>query len=189
MYKPGTHSTAALLAVGGLGSPIIETNNAQSTRFSYTPFGYSSRANGKPGFLGEVKEPGLQYLLGNGYRGYSPELMRFSMPDALSPFGKGGLNSYAYCNDQPITLRDPQGRFAIGAAFAITSLLAAIGLEVAAEVFKSSIGEKTLYAMRAAGGILTGVGVAGSIRQIVRTKSVSRANPSEIPMQIMNIRQ
>ncbi|WHH49583.1 RHS repeat-associated core domain-containing protein [Pseudomonas sp. Ap32] len=30
------------------------------------------------------------YLLGNGYRAYSPYLMRFYSPDNLSPFGKGG---------------------------------------------------------------------------------------------------
>ncbi len=35
-------------------------------------------------------------MLGNGYRAYSPVLMRFNSPDSWSPFGEGGVNAYAY---------------------------------------------------------------------------------------------
>ena len=51
------------------------------------------------------------YLLGNGYRMYLPELMRFSAPDSWSPFGKGGVNPYAYCEADPINHADPSGHF------------------------------------------------------------------------------
>ncbi|WP_323055830.1 RHS repeat-associated core domain-containing protein [Pseudomonas sp. DCB_AW] len=33
------------------------------------------------------------YPLGNGYRNYSPRIMRFTSPDGLSPFGNGGRNA------------------------------------------------------------------------------------------------
>jgi hypothetical protein len=53
------------------------------------------------------------YLLGNGYRAFNPVLMRFNSPDNLSPFGKGGLNSYAYCLGDPINLQDSTGAAAL----------------------------------------------------------------------------
>lgn len=39
-----------------------------------------------------------------------PTLMRFLSPDRLSPFGKGGINSYCYCSGDPINYIDPTGR-------------------------------------------------------------------------------
>ena len=37
--------------------------------------------------------------------------MRFNSPDTLSPFGKGGINAYAYCAGDPVNRSDPSGRF------------------------------------------------------------------------------
>ncbi|MFM5219612.1 RHS repeat-associated core domain-containing protein [Aeromonas hydrophila] len=62
------------------------------------------------GFNGERLDPitGL-YHLGLGYRAYNPGVMRFHAADSLSPFGAGGVNSYAYCLGDPINLVDPTG--------------------------------------------------------------------------------
>lgn len=49
------------------------------------------------------------YLLGQGYRAYSPVLMRFTSADSWSPFGRGGLNAYAYCLGDPVNAVDPSG--------------------------------------------------------------------------------
>ena len=50
------------------------------------------------GYTGTYQDPvTVGYPLGNGYRMYLPELMRFNSPDSWSPFGKGGIHPYAYC--------------------------------------------------------------------------------------------
>lgn len=49
------------------------------------------------------------YPLGDGYRWYSPGSMRFIAADRWSPFGKGGINPYAYCEADPVNRRDPSG--------------------------------------------------------------------------------
>jgi len=62
------------------------------------------------GFNGESFDPILGgYALGLGYRMYSPSLMRFLSPDTLSPFGKGGHHTYAYCNNDPVNHVDRTG--------------------------------------------------------------------------------
>lgn len=79
----------------------------------YTPFGWRLDEQGQhatPAFNGEIQErPAAGYLLGNGYRLFNPTLMRFQSPDNLSPFGRGGLNTYAYCGGDPINRRDDDG--------------------------------------------------------------------------------
>ncbi|VVO63554.1 hypothetical protein PS870_00920 [Pseudomonas fluorescens] len=70
------------------------------------------------GFNGERIDPVLGgYHLGNGYRLYSPSLRRFASPDSMSPFGKGGINPYAYCEGDPINNTDPTGRSRVFGAF------------------------------------------------------------------------
>jgi RHS repeat-associated protein len=65
-------------------------------------------------YSGAYRDPVLGgYPLGNGYRIYLPWLSRFSAPDNQSPFGKGGINPYAYCAGDPINYRDASGHFGI----------------------------------------------------------------------------
>lgn len=84
-----------------------------SNSFAYAPYGYRSLGSGSPGLPGfNGEEPDRvtgHYLLGNGYRGFNPVLMRFNSPDSLSPFGKGGINAYVYCSGDPVNREDSTG--------------------------------------------------------------------------------
>ncbi|WP_122585503.1 RHS repeat-associated core domain-containing protein [Pseudomonas viridiflava] len=77
----------------------------------YSPYGHRLQGDSVSGFNGERADPVTgHYPLGNGYRAFNPVLMCFNQPDTLSPFGRGGLNAYAYCLGDPVNRIDPSGR-------------------------------------------------------------------------------
>jgi RHS repeat-associated protein len=88
--------------------------NTERQAIAYSPYGHRTALNGLLtllGFNGERPDPVTgHYLLGKGYRAFNPVLMRFNSSDSVSPFGKGGLNSYAYCLGDPINQSDPSGQ-------------------------------------------------------------------------------
>lgn len=104
-----------LLASDQQQSVIQAIDQCSSGFIAYTPYGYHRKENTsvcRIGFNGELPEASTEdYLLGNGYRAFNPVLMRFNSPDKLSPFGKGGVNTYAYCLGDPINRSDESGRF------------------------------------------------------------------------------
>jgi RHS repeat-associated protein len=104
-----------LLAVDRQRSPLHAFTAAQQQALAFTAYGTSTPQDSPMtvlGFTGERRITGTgHYLLGNGYRAFNPVLMRFNGPDALSPFGRGGLNSYSYCSGDPVNRVDPGGKF------------------------------------------------------------------------------
>ena len=104
--------TSILLGADRAQSAIASLTD-KPLRHCYEPFGHGhDRSPGDPAFNGVYQESiTLHYLLGNGYRAYSPLLRRFLSPDSLSPFREGGLNSYAYCKGDPINATDPTGHW------------------------------------------------------------------------------
>lgn len=190
--RKGMDAGTRLVGVDQQQSVLIETAGGQSSHFAYEPFGYRPAEGGLfslPGFNGEHLDrlTGL-YLLGNGYRAYSPALMRFLSPDSMSPFGAGGLNPYAYCAGDPINRFDPTGHFweallgialslaglaltiaTMGAAtpFAILCIAFAVtstGLEIAGIIVNeiapdSGVGDALLLAGLATGGLAAAGGV------------------------------
>lgn len=77
----------------------------------YTAYGFSKQHAPWVSFNGQRYDfmTGC-YPLGNGHRNFSPLLMRFLSPDALSPFAQGGRNAYAYCLGDPVNGDDPSGQ-------------------------------------------------------------------------------
>lgn len=114
---PAAHmrSPRTLLLASDLQQSVLaELDRSGPNPFAYSPYGLQSasrRAGTHLGFNGQFKE-GVTgwYHLGNGHRVYNPVLMRFHSPDRLSPFGKGGLNAYAYCSGSPVNRVDPSGK-------------------------------------------------------------------------------
>ncbi|MBB6116468.1 RHS repeat-associated protein [Rahnella inusitata] len=93
------------------GCTLLTTDGKARQTFHYGPSGSTNNLHETtPGFNGERHDPltGSSHL-GNGYRAYSPVLMRFTCPDSLSPFGKGGINAYVYCEADPVNNVDPSG--------------------------------------------------------------------------------
>ena len=117
--KPRTRLNAGgpliMLVTDSAVSVMATLTASQWQGIAYSPFGVrhprASVAN-LLGFNGAKPEPATgHYLLGNGHRGFNPVLMRFNSPDRLSPFERGGLNTYAYCLGDPINRQDPLGNF------------------------------------------------------------------------------
>lgn len=94
---------------------VISIHDGHSvTARTYSAYGYISTAasidNAKLSHNGQLLMPSIgAYMLGNGYRAYSPTLRRFLSSDSYSPFGIGGLNSYAAVRGNPVNYKDSSG--------------------------------------------------------------------------------
>ena len=106
----GGASAVDLIASDNKRSTLAALNPEHLTPVTFSVYGYPANAHRLPGFNGERYDPLTgYYLLGNGYRAFNPVLMRFNSPDSWSPFGKGGINAYAYCEGDPVNRVDPTG--------------------------------------------------------------------------------
>ncbi|WP_163009906.1 RHS repeat-associated core domain-containing protein, partial [Pseudomonas viridiflava] len=109
--KQNEGSYCGLLATDQQSSVIATPRSV----VSYTPYGHRhppANPLNLPGFTGQHADSVTgHYLLGNGYRAFNPSLMRFNSPDNLSPFGRGGLNAYTYCQGDPVNRADPTGHW------------------------------------------------------------------------------
>ncbi|MBM7395798.1 MULTISPECIES: RHS repeat-associated core domain-containing protein [Pseudomonas] len=88
-------------------------DGGETCKITYSPYGSCAIVQRAPmiGFVGQKLDPASGfYPLGDGHRWYAPPIRRFTSPDALSPFGVGGLNAYAYCAGDPVNYIDPDGR-------------------------------------------------------------------------------
>jgi RHS repeat-associated protein len=107
--QEGADPKYLMLASDQKNSVLCEMSQAGRKGIAYTAYG-EAMVRGSLGYNGEARESQTgRYLLGNGYRAYNPVLMRFHSPDSLSPFEEGGLNSYMYCEGNPVDFVDPSG--------------------------------------------------------------------------------
>ncbi len=109
-----------------LTGSINEDNNIEGN-YVYDPFGVKTDLFAKEEKLAlSVQKSNLAYRmmntdtlthwqgLGNGYRDYDPALGIFLKHDSYSPFGRGGINGYAYADNNPVNAFDPTGHEARG---------------------------------------------------------------------------
>ncbi|MFJ4255695.1 RHS repeat-associated core domain-containing protein [Pseudomonas monteilii] len=93
------------------GRQYLTHSRTKSAERVYSPYGFGRpQADSVLGFAGYLSAlNGDGYFLGNGVRMYNTQLMRFHSPDSFSPFGRGGINAYAYCEGDPVNQIDPDG--------------------------------------------------------------------------------
>lgn len=183
--REGDELNSQLLATDQQRSVLHAIDGTPRPQKTYTPYGHRRAESGLSsllGFNGERPDPVTgHYLLGNGHRAFNPVLMRFNSPDRLSPFGRGGLNPYAYCLGDPVNFSDPTGReawqpwmfvglgilgFISGGVGLLSAGFAVAGLKTTSVVASAAASKKAVYsgAVSAALGFgAAGVGVTRSI--------------------------
>jgi len=167
----------ALLATDLQRSVLHAVAVDEHQRPVYAPYGHRSPESGLSsllGFNGERRDLVTgHYLLGNGYRAFNPVLMRFNSPDSLSPFGKGGVNAYAYCAGDPVNRVDPNGHFFAPAL--VTGLSHGGFLQRVISVVDTAIFMPAGVASR---GFQRGVSAINNLRPSVR--AAKAANAAEV---------
>ncbi|EGI5923273.1 RHS repeat-associated core domain-containing protein [Salmonella enterica subsp. enterica serovar Colindale] len=158
------------------GSPLRVLSQDDNNFVSWSPYGATAPRSGSsvslPGFNGERQDPysGVSHL-GNGYRAYSPALRRFTCPDSESPFGVGGINSYAYCNADPVNQTDPSGH---GPVTWLLRMVIRAGVRMG---LREALADGMATALATAGKIETGLELASSAATGIASASLAGSNP------------
>ncbi len=190
--REGDAESVDLIVTDQQNSALNVPASAQKTDLAYSPYGHRKAdlsGTELSGFTGAQPERVTgHYLLGNGYRAFNPTLMRFNSPDGLSPFGKGGLNAYAYCVGDPINRTDPTGQMSFLSFGAIAGLIlstAGIGSAVVSGLTSESNPELSTPLMIAGIAVaVLGVGVAGgSVSAALAKRAAAKPPPPPVGRQ------
>lgn len=132
------------------------------------------------GLNGERLDPvGGHYQLGNGYRAYSPPLMRFTSPDSISPFGDGGINSYTYCDGDPMNNADPSGHLSWQAWLGTGMGIVGIGLALFTAGASIAAAGGVMAAIESASVVSVTIGAAGVVSDVtaIASGTTAESNP------------
>jgi RHS repeat-associated protein len=162
----GTSARRRFHHADGTGSTVALTNNLGVVleKHAYTPFGVGNANGGTPWrYTGRRldAETGLYHLRA---RDYSPLLGRFIQPD---PIGiAGGINLYAYVENDPLNRTDPSGLWTVYLQFG-GNLVGGLGIEGSVGVYLNTngpLGIPDIGVFRSIGfGTGAGVGLSGGI--------------------------
>ena len=151
--REGDEVVTTMIASDLHNSVLHASKYGHQADIAYTPFGHHQAGQTiaeLPGFNGEQPDPLTgHYLLGNGYRAYNPVLMRFNSPDSMSPFGKGGVNVYAYCLGDPVNRTDSTGHESWD--FYASLAMAVVGVVLGTYAFPKVLSAKALGVTALAG--------------------------------------
>ena len=125
----------------------------------YSPYGHHIQGSGLLSLLAfNGERPDVvtgNYHLGNGYRQFSPVMMRFCSPDSWSPFGAGGFNAYAYCAGDPANHTDPTGHRGVKQLIARKQNPGTSNTSLGQQVVKPNVSSKTYIKKRdVSGGVV-----------------------------------
>ena len=100
---------------------VVKLVNASGTAYAtytYNAWGEVLTATGSMASINPLRYRGYYYDSETGFyylqsRYYDPAMHRFINADSLASTGQGfvGTNMYAYCNNNPIAYKDPQGKY------------------------------------------------------------------------------
>lgn len=183
-------SQTLLLATDQQRSVLQRASRAGIQSSAYDTYGHITPEGCEHllGFNGEQPDPLTgHYLLGNGHRAYNPILMRFNSPDTLSPFGKGGINAYAYCAGDPVNRSDPSGRFSLVLASAFIGFAGALLSTQRSMGFMSAA--KKIWnlepSFRAVTKVATTLGSIGASGVTVTRLTMAEYAPNSVPTQLL----
>ncbi|TDF78888.1 RHS repeat-associated core domain-containing protein, partial [Pseudomonas sp. H9] len=167
LFALNSITSAILLGQDAQGSVRIEADSEVRSRH-YTAHGAESGNSSEVpyGYTGERREPLTGWYIPAGYRPYDPLMMMFLSPDSESPFGRGGINPYAYCGGDPVNRIDPDGHD--WQSFLISGIGMALGL-IGAVV---SLGAFAPALLPASIALMSG-SISGAISMGVATFSVN----------------
>ncbi len=157
-----------LLGTDAHGSVRFEDDGQLRTR-RYTAHGVEPADDARSpfGFAGERVDNFTGWYIPGGYRPYDPILMCFLSPDSESPFGRGGLNPYAYCGGDPVNRVDPDGHSwttwvagGIGIALGVTVMVASFGVAAPAIASLYAVG---ISALTASGAMAIGAATLSAV--------------------------
>lgn len=181
----GAEESRSIMAVDNSNTVMSELRDSGKAQFAYTPYGHRTvqgESNNPLAFNGEILDtPTDCYLLGS-YRLASPGSYRFYSDDDQSPFGKGGLNSKAYCAGDPVNNVDPTGHFPLSiflnTAIGITGA-ATVGTAIAGALVKDPKSRHILYITAGVLGFATLTLMTGAyVKSQLKSSNLQKENRS-----------